>query len=102
MTVDLPFVEVQLGDERPPGISAKHPPKSLRDHRRAILQTYMESKEIEDMNALGSHLRMDRSALYGMVRSDKSKYGESSLKAMLTKIGCPRPTWDRAAKPGRA
>jgi hypothetical protein len=102
MTVDLPFVEVQLGDERPPGMSAKHPPKSLRDHRRAILQAYMESKEIEDMNALGSHLRMDRSALYGMVRSDKSKYGESSLKAMLTKIGCPRPTWDRAAKPGRA
>ena len=28
---------------------------------------------------------MDRSALYGMVRSDKRKYGDTRLKAMLTK-----------------
>jgi hypothetical protein len=99
ITVGLPFAEVQLGDERPSGMSAKHPPKSLKDHRQAILRAYMESKKIEDMDALGNNLRMDRSVLYGMVRSDTRKYGETRLKAMLQKIGCPQAKWDRVPKP---
>jgi hypothetical protein len=100
MVVDLQFVAEQFGDGAS-GMSPKHAQKSLREHRRGILLTYMESMEsegIQDMTALATHLRMDRSVLYGMVRSDKRKYGESRLKVMLLKIGCSCKQWDRVPK----
>jgi hypothetical protein len=98
MTVDLSFVDEQLRDDSTAAVSAKLAQKSLRAHRRAILRTYMESEEIQDMDALGTRLRMDRSVLSGMVRSDKRKYGETRLKAMLQKIGCSRAKWDRVPR----
>lgn len=99
--VDLSFVEQQVGDERPTGPAAKRIAKPLKDHRLAVLRAYMKRAEIHDMDALGIHLHMDRSVIYGIVRGDERKYGESRLTAMLTKIGYSREDWDRVPKLAR-
>jgi len=65
----------------------------------SILRSYMPSAGVHDMSGLATHLRIDRSVIYGIVRGDRRKYGESTLSAMLNTIGCPRAKWDRAPSP---
>ncbi len=101
MVVDLSLIEEQFGAEASPKIPAKRAPRSLRDHRLTILRAYMGGAGIQNMDALAINLHMDRSVIYGMVRGDKSKYGESRLSVMLTKIGCSREKWDRVPAPAR-
>jgi hypothetical protein len=100
ITVERLYVEEQFGETH--GVKAKKPSRALMAHRRAILQAYAKSKEIDDMITLGTHLRMGCSVLYGMVRGDTRKYGETRLKAMLLDIGCSRAKWDRVPKPSHA
>jgi len=99
LSIDLSLIEAQFGDEESPKKLAKPPKKSLKEHRMSILRSYMPSAGVHDMSGLATHLRIDRSVIYGIVRGDRRKYGESTLSAMLNMIGCPRAKWDRAPSP---
>jgi hypothetical protein len=99
ISIDLSLIDAQFGSEASPKSPAKRPLKSLKDHRMSILRAFMPTAGIHDMNGLATHLRMDRSVIYGMVRADRRKYGESALSAMLNTIGCSRQEWDRVPKP---
>ena len=98
--IDLSLIEAQFGGEESPNdLLTKRLPKSLKGHRMSILRTYMLTAGIRDMNGLATHLRIDRSVVYGTVRGDRRKYGESTLSAMLNTIGCSREEWDILPKP---
>jgi hypothetical protein len=101
IAVDLEFIEEQFGDSGALRVSAKQPPKPLKEHRRAILRTYMEGHQIHNMQALGTHLGIEASILHAMIRGDTSKYGDTRLETMLRRIGCSQAKWDGGPKPIR-
>jgi hypothetical protein len=77
-------------------------PTKLKLHRRQLLDDFRLKKELPDRGALARHLRVDPSALQGMVRGDNRRYGKDKLRAVLTEIECNRQEWDGAKKHGQA
>ena len=69
--------------------------RKLALHRRRILVSYMRKKGLDGLKFLAVHLEVDPSALYGMIRQDRSRYSEEKLSLVLTKIGCSREQWNR-------
>lgn len=103
ITVDSGFIGDQLADAKTGGVrhdaQGKKAPRALAAHRRAIMKAFMTANSLVGMDALARRLGASKSALYGMVRGDKTRYRDDTLNAMLNKIGCPRSKWDRATKP---
>jgi hypothetical protein len=102
ITVDFDFIEEQFTDDhlRPQqGSQAKKVPRSLAAHRRAILGAFMTEKSVDGMEALARYLGVSETALYGIIRGDRTRYSDDRLDSVLKQIHCPRSKWDRAARP---
>jgi hypothetical protein len=100
IVVNLAFIEEQFTDDRPAsnkGSRPKSPARTLKVHRMGILKAH--APHIKDVTALAGHLGVSPSALYGMVRDDRSRYSQDKLEVVLSRIGCSRAKWDRAPKP---
>ncbi len=100
--VDLPFIEEQFTDGRrasSKGLRLKSPARDLKEQRMGILRAFAPSRDHKQMKDLARHLGVSPSALYGMVRDDRSRYSQDKLETVLSRIGCSRAKWDRSPKP---
>jgi len=73
---------------------ARQPPvnrETLR-RRRELLKAYRRSNGLT-MAALARKLAMSTTAIEGMVRSDRKRYGEDTLQRFLKTIGVSRDQW---------
>lgn len=69
--------------------------RKLKDHRRRIIRQYMKQNEIQTIEQFARCMRhKDKTAIEGMVRSDRKRYSETTLDRVLAKIGCRREGWD--------
>lgn len=99
---DLDFLEDQLTDGASMRSSPeKKPTNELRARRREILNTVIKNKGLDGMDGLARHLGVSGTALQGMVRGDKSRYGEDTLLAVLKKLDCPLATWNEVPRSTR-
>jgi hypothetical protein len=97
---DRSLVTEHFRDKRAVMVSGSYPRRdSLKKHRLEILHAFKRRRNMSGMKELASQLRLDPSALYGMVRSDARRYGETTLTGMLKAIGCSSAEWDGNAKP---
>ena len=98
IVVDAGYVEEhftvgpRVNREKP---EARGSSRKLALHRRTILLSYMSKKRLDGLTFLALHLEVNPSALYGMIRQDRSRYSEEKLSVVLTKIGCSREQWNR-------
>jgi hypothetical protein len=99
---DVEFIEAQFTDERRTVKSqpqAKKPGGLLKAHRRRILKAAMTDKHLDGMDALARHMGVSETALNGMARGDKTRYGDNKLAAALSRINCTPAKWNRIPKP---
>lgn len=102
IVVNLAFIEEQFTFDRREsreGSRLKGPARALKAHRIGILKAYAPNQNLKRLKALAPHLGVSPSALYGMVRDDRSRYSQDTLETVLSKICCPRAKWDRTPKP---
>jgi hypothetical protein len=105
LVMDAEVVEDQFSDgvSQPGGSSkSKKASSPLVAHRHTILRAAITTLELDGTDELARHLGVSTTALHGMVRGDKPRYGDDTLASVLKKLGCPRAKWDRVSKsPGR-
>ncbi len=101
IAVNLAFIEEQFTDHIRASRDRsrlKRTDRTLKAHRMGILKASAPNKP---MKALARHLGVSPSALYGMVRDDRTRFSPEKLRMVLSKIGCSRTRWDRAPKRAR-
>jgi hypothetical protein len=101
IVVNLPFIEEQFKDDHHAGSEGsrlKGPVRTLKSHRMGILKAYAPNRNFK---GLAQHLGVCPSALYGMVRDDRTRFSQDKLELVLSKINCSRTGWDCAPKPAR-
>ena len=102
IAVDFGYIEEQFRETRRVPLEeagVKGSARTLRTHRRRILKACMDDKDLDGMDALARRLGVSPSALYGMVRGDRSRYSEETLATVLTRLGCSPAKWNRAVPP---
>jgi hypothetical protein len=73
--------------------------REVKRHRLRILKTLVQKRELTGMEALALRLQISVTALYGMVREDRTRYSDDKLDSVLEQIRCTRAEWDFVDRP---
>lgn len=66
---------------------------STRRRRRGIINEYRRGHQIETMEQFARHVGVSLTAIQGMVRGDRTRYGETKLEVFLKAIGVLPSDW---------
>jgi hypothetical protein len=87
------LADFQSHRQQQPSSKAPFADAPTRKRRREFLDNYSQSKKLETREHLARHLGVSLTALQGIVRSDRSRYGPETLSAFLKKIGMTAEEW---------
>jgi hypothetical protein len=81
------------GEPSHSGPSREEPSRALKAHRREILKAYITDNTLGGMDGLARRAGTTTTALYGMVRGDRTRYSPEKLDNLLKIIGCSQEEW---------
>ncbi len=69
---------------------------ALKKRRLELVTRFRKDKGFT-MAQLGFHVRIDPSAIYGMINGARTRYDDETLSGFLTKLNLSRSEWDRVS-----
>lgn len=66
---------------------------ALKNKRRMLVRNYCTEKNLS-MDGLARRVGMSKTAIYGMINGDRTRYEEAKLDRFLEKVGMTRNDWN--------